>query len=257
MQSTYLKTQDAGWIKGINYPSPPSDIYFSLHSASPELVGANEIAFSRVTTSSFGSISTLSTLRLLPVTASLTFVNSPITGSATHWGAWDSATTGNFLGGGQVLNSSGIPTPLTLTAGNDVTVASNSIYFAYNIGVFSIYFIDAKLNWLTGTTFPLAPSNVYYGIGTGLTSSGGGVNSGITRQSVSWGSNITIPNYIRVQNTSILDFGDSPSELELDSVAAYDLASGGNLLWIGSFASQTYPIGVPIEFPSGFINVEF
>lgn len=256
MQSTYLKTQDAAWVKGTNYPSPPT-IYLSLHTADSSLSGINEIAFSRVMVSAFSSISTLDTIRRFSITTETTFVSSPITGNATHWGAWDNSTSGNFLGGGQILNSSGVPSSISLTIGNDATLAANTISFGYNIGVFSDYFIDAKLNWLRGTSFPSAPSNIFYGIGTNLTSSGGGVDAGIARQSISWGANVTLPNYIRIQSSAALNFGGSPSNLTLNSVAAYDLIVGGNLLWIGSFPSRSYPTGVVIDFPIGFINVEF
>lgn len=255
-QSTYVKNQDAGWVKGTTYAAAPT-IRISLHTGDPSLTGANEIAFTRVAPTTFGAIATAENKRQFPINEELTFVNSPITGSATHWGAWDAATTGNFLGGGQFLDENGDPTTIELTTGNDVTIASGSIFFAYNIGVFSNYIIDAKLNWYKGTTFPAAPTDIYSGVGTGLTSSGGGTDSGIAREIITWGGNLTNPNYIRIQSASELDFGGSPSELTLNSLAFYDALTAGNLLWVSLFAVRVYPVGSPISWAIGSINLEF
>lgn len=256
-QSTYVKTQDAAWIKNTTYAAAPT-IRISLHSADPSLTGANEIAFTRVAPTTFGAIATVGTKRQFPINEALTFVSSPITGSATHWGVWDAATSGNFLGGGQLLDENGDPTTVALTTGNDATIASGSIFFAYNIGVFSNYLIDAKLNWYKGTTFPVAPAHIYGGIGLGLTSSGGGTDSGIARQVISWGANITEPNYIRVPNSAEVSFGSTPSGgLTLDSLSYHDSLTDGNLLWVSLYRSQFYIAGNPLSWAAGKINVDF
>ena len=259
-QSTYLKTRDSLWIKGTNYSTAPtagSGLRISLHSADPLLTGVNEIAFARIVPTTYGAIATLALLRQFPINESLTFVNSPITGSATHWGSWDAATGGNFLGGGQFLDSSWIPASIALTAANDVTIASGTIRFAYQRGVFSDYFIDAKLNWLKGTAFPTAPASIRASLGTGLQSDGTGTNSGLARQPVSWGADTTILNYIRVANSAQVAFSAPASALTLDSAGFHDALTAGNLLWVGRFSSRLFAIGEIPLWGSGAINVDF
>ena len=260
MQSTYLKTKDSLWIKGTNYPTAPiagSGLKISLHSADPVFTGASEIAFTRIAPTTYGTVVTLGLSRQFSINQALLFVNSPITGSATYWGSWDAVTGGNFLGGGQFLDSSGIPTPIAITAANDVTISSGAICFAYQRNVFSDYFIDAKLNWLKGTAFPTAPASVRASLGTGLQSDGTGTNSGLARQPVSWGADTTITNYIRVANSAQVNFGTLASALTLDSVGFHDALTAGNLLWVGRFSSRTFAIGEIPLWEIGAINVDF
>ena len=256
MQSTYLKTRDSLLIKATNYPAIPT-LRISLHSADPLLTGVSEIAFTRIAPTTYGAVATFGLLRQFPINEALTFVNSPITGTATHWGSWDAVTGGNFLGGGQFLDINGSPAPLAITAANDATIASDAIRFAYQRGVFSDYFIDAKLNWLKGTAFPTAPASVRASLGTGLQSDGTGTNSGLARQPVSWGADVTIPNYIRVANSAQVNFGAVASSLTLDSAGFYDALTAGNLLWVGGFSSRTFAIGEIPLWGIGAINVDF
>jgi|GEM_PF-5289515 len=259
-QSTYLKEKDALWIKGTNYPAAPtagSGLRISLHTADPSLTGANEIAFTRVAPATYGSIATSGILRQFPINQALTFVNSPITGSATHWGSWDALTGGNFLGGGQFLDTNGTPAPIALASANDVTIASGTIRFAFNRSVFSDYFIDAKLNWLKGTAFPTAPASIRASLGTGLLSTGAGTDSGLARQPITWDANVTIANYIRVPNSAQLVFTTITSALTLDSAGFYDALTAGNLIWVGQFPSRTFAIGETPTWEIGAINVDF
>ena len=259
-QSTYLKQKDSLWIKGTNYPAAPtlgSGLRISLHSADPALTGTSEIAFTRVAPSTYGAIATSGILRQLPINQALTFTNSPITGNATHWGSWDALTGGNFLRSGQFLDVNGTPAPIALTTANDATIASDTIRFAIERGVFSDYFIDAKLNWLIGAAFPTAPVSVRASLGAGLPSDGTGTNSGLARQPVLWGANITIPNYIRVPNSAQVSFGSLASPLTLDSAAFHDALTAGNLLWVGRFPSRLFGVGETPLWEIGAINVDF
>ena len=259
-QSTYLKEKDALWIKGTNYPAAPtagSGLRISLHSANPALTGTSEIAFARIAPTTYGAIATLALLRQFPINQALTFVSSPITGTATHWGSWDALTGGNFLRGGQFLDTNGSPAPIALTAANDVTIASGTIRFAFNRSVFSDYFLDAKLNWIKGTTFPTAPASIRASLGTGLLSDGTGTNSGLARQPITWGANVTVPNYIRVPNSAQVIFSALGSALTLDSSGFHDALTAGNLIWVGQFASRTFAIAETPTWEIGAINVDF
>ena len=260
MQSTYLKQKDALWIKGTNYPTAPtagSGLRISLHSADPALTGASEIAFTRIAPTTYGAIATSGILRQLPINQALTFTSSPITGNATHWGSWDALTGGNFLRGGQFLDTNGTPAPIGLTTGNNATIVSGTIRFAIERGVFSDYFIDAKLNWMVGTAFPTAPASIRASLGTGLQSDGTGTNSGLARQPISWGANTTITNYIRVPNSAQVAFSALGSALTLDSAGFHDALTAGNLIWVGRFASRLFGIGETPLWEIGAINVDF
>lgn len=260
MQSTYLKQLDALWIKGTNYPAAPtsgSGLRISLHSADPALTGASEIAFTRIAPATYGAIATSGILRQLPINQVLTFTSSPITGSATHWGSWDALTGGNFLRGGQFLDHNGTPAPIALTTANDVSIASGTIRFALERAVFSDYFIDAKLNWLKGTTFPTAPASIRASLGAGLLPTGAGTDSGLARQPITWDANVTIANYIRVPNSAQLVFTTITSALTLDSAGFYDDLTAGNLIWVGQFASRAFAIAETPTWEIGAINVDF
>lgn len=259
-QSTYLKQLDALWIKSTNYPSAPtagSGLRISLHSADPLLTGANEIAFTRTAPATYGAIATSGILRQFPINEALTFTSSPITGSATHWGSWDALTGGNFLRGGQFLDNNGTPAPIALTTGNNTTITNGTIRFAFERDVFSDYFLDAKLNWIKGTSFPTAPASIRASLGTGLLSTGAGTDSGLSRQPIAWDANVTVPNYIRVPNSAQLIFTTLTSALTLDSVGFYDALTAGNLIWVGQFASRTFAIAETPTWEIGALNVDF
>jgi hypothetical protein len=257
LQSTYLKNQDADWVKGTDYDAPPT-IRFTLHDGDPSLTGANEISFTaRIPATTYGAIATVDNKREFSVDEALTFVNSPLTGEATYWGAWDSLTGGNFLGGGQFVDETGDPTAIALTSGDDVTVASGVIRFAYQRGVFTDYFIDLKLNWLRGTAFATAPTNIYANLGLTLTSVGGGTISDIAREIVAFGANTTALDYIRITSNADVDYGLAPSELPFDSFGYYDDLTDGNLLWISQFPLKTYALGDALLWESGKISVDF
>jgi hypothetical protein len=256
MQSTYLKNADANWVKGTTYPAAPSTVYITLHSADPSLTGANEIAFdARISVTTFSTVSTVGLSRQCSVNEAITFVDAPSTSSATHWGAWDSLTGGNFLRGGEFLDEDGNPSPIAFTIANDATIASGTIFFAIQRGVFSDYFIDAKLNWMRGVTFPAAPTNIYASLGTNLQSDGTGTDSGIAREIVSFGANTTIPNYIRITNDAQVEF--TQTSVTVNSAGFHDAATLGNLLWVGSYSERTFALSDSIIWETGRINVDF
>ena len=256
MQSTYLKTQDANWVKGTAYPAAPT-VYVTLHTADPALTGANAIAFNaRFEVTGWTAVATASTNRETTITDIIQFINAPSSGSATHFGLWDAATSGNFLVGGLLNDVNGVPTPIAYTSGGDVTIPANSLKVAIVRGAFSDYFIDAKLNWLRGTTFPTAPTTTYLGLGSNLLSDGTGTEL-ITRQAITWGTNTaTAANMIRILNTAQIST-TAPSAITTNSAAVYTASSGGNLLWVDSLSSRAFASGEAIVFEVNRILVDF
>jgi hypothetical protein len=256
-QSTYLRNQDANWVKGTAYPAAPT-VYITLHTADPALTGANELAFNaRIAVSVFGAITTVGNTREMPVNETITFTNAPSTGTAPYWGAWDSLTGGNFLGGGIFVDDTGTPDPITFSITESVVINEGTIRFAYAIDVFSIYFVDAKLNWLAGTAMPTAPTNIYAIAGFNLTMTTG-TEAVLPRELVSWGSIITIGAYKRIRNSVDLVF-DSLTEppLSFNSLRFYDAITAGNLLFIGRGKQKNYTVGQQPSWLTTRINVDF
>ena len=255
-QSTYLKNQDANWVKGTAYPSAPT-VYVTLHTAAPALTGANAIAFNaRFTVTGWSAIATVGLNRETSITDITQFINAPSSGSATHFGLWDAATSGNFLIGGVLNDADGIASPIAYTSGGNVTIPANSLKVAIARGTFTDYFINAKLNWLRGTTFPTAPTTTYLGLGSNLLSDGTGTSL-ITRQAITWGANTTTPtNMIRLLNTAQIST-TAPSAITTNSAAVYTAASSGNLLWVASLSSRNFASAEAIVFEVNRILVDF
>lgn len=79
----------------------PATGYISLHTASPGTTGASEVsggAYARVAT-------TWAAASAGSRTGSQVTVNVPASTTITHFGIWDAATGGNYLGGGPLSAS--------------------------------------------------------------------------------------------------------------------------------------------------------
>ena len=119
--------------RNIPFPTPPANLYVSLHTADPGQTGANEVTtaagsgwvgYARVTAAAgtagtgagavfgggavAGAAPTGTTTRSISNSAALPFPNSGATSgtvTVTHFGLWDAATGGNWLRGA-ALNAS-------------------------------------------------------------------------------------------------------------------------------------------------------
>lgn len=95
-------------------------LYMSLHTATPGLTGANEVAgnaYTRIVVS-FGAPT--SGAGISGVTVTFPAPTPANWGTITHFGLWDAATVGNFYGGDQLTNSiaTSIGVPITFPGGN-------------------------------------------------------------------------------------------------------------------------------------------
>lgn len=98
--STYLANSVVDHVLKTASFAQPTNIYASLHSADPATTGASELsggAYARVVhntwnAASGGSATNSGTISFPQATADWT--------PTTHFGLWDAATAGNFLGGG-------------------------------------------------------------------------------------------------------------------------------------------------------------
>lgn len=96
------------WLLGGATPTRPSGRYVSLHSADPGETGANELSatgYSRkaasFTAASGGASSNSGAL-------SWSNTSGSAWPAATHFGVWDAASGGNFLGGGALTQGGAI-----------------------------------------------------------------------------------------------------------------------------------------------------
>jgi hypothetical protein len=98
--STYLANNVVDHVlKTAAFPQP-TNVYASLHSADPGTTGASELsggAYARTLHNTWnaaaaGSATNSGAITFPQATANWT--------QATHFGLWDAATAGNFLGGG-------------------------------------------------------------------------------------------------------------------------------------------------------------
>lgn len=96
------------------------NLYFSLHTASPGLTGANEIAGNAYARTALAMAADVNGAGAS--SASVTFpAPAPAAwGTATHWGVWDSAAGGNFVCGDVLTNpiTTSIGVPVTFPVGN-------------------------------------------------------------------------------------------------------------------------------------------
>lgn len=257
-QSTYLKNQDANWVKGTAYPSAPTALYISLHSANPSLTGTSELTFdARIAVTTFGNITTVGTTREIPVQQTITFTNAPSTNTAPYWGAWDALTAGNYLGGGVFVDDTGTPNPISFSATDSVVINEGTIRFAYDTDLFSVYFVDAKLNWLAGIAMPTAPAGIYGIPGFNLTLTTG-TEAVLARELLTWSSIITVSEHERIRNSVSLIF-DSITEapLSFNSLRFYDSLTTGNLLFVGRGKQKNYGVGQQPSWLAGRINIDF
>jgi hypothetical protein len=265
--SNYIEEKVLLWIAGTNFPSAPTTLYFSAHSADPSDTGANEVTstyFSgraSYTSSNFTSPETIGTTRQIRNSALIDFGNSISAGSVPWIGIWDAATSGNFLYSFQLVTSSNVAEPLVFGNGDPVTISADTLKINFSIARFSIYFVDAKIAWLKGTTMPSAPTTVYAGLYTALTASNTGteVTSSIRlagRVAVSFGSVTDEGAAKLLTNDAIVNFGASDSSVTgVYILGLLDASTSGNLIAFGQFDPRDIIATQPVNFPANYIRI--
>lgn len=265
--SNYLEDKILLWIAGTTFPSAPTTLYFSAHSADPTDSGANEVTstyFSgraSYTSSNFGSPATVGTNRQIKNTALIDFGNSILAGSVEWIGIWDAATSGNFLCSFQVVNADNTATPLTFGSGDPVTISADTLGLNFSITRFSIYLADAIINWFKGTTMPSAPATVYAGWFTTLDASGTGaeVTPSIRvagRVSVSFGTVTDEGTAKLLRNNAIVDFGSSAGTvLGVNILGLWTASTSGNLIGFAVTDPRDILSGQPVNLPTNYIRI--
>ncbi len=131
---------------------------------------------------------------------------------------------------------------------------------------FSQYFEDACLSWLRGTSFPAAPTHLYFALFT--VAPVNGVDSGATE--------VTGTSYVRKDMTTLSTMFGAPSGAApattvsgqtvlfatpggswgtVTGWAAYDASTAGNMIAYGTVAPTLVGTGDTVEFVSGNLSV--
>lgn len=264
--SNYLEETILLWISGTNFPSAPTTLYFSVHSADPSDTGASEVTatyFSgraSYTSSNFTTPETIASDRQIKNSAIINFGNSIASGSISWIGIWDAATSGNFLCSFQLVDADSIADPLSFADGDPVTLSANTLTINLSVSTFSIYFVNAIFGWLKGTAMPVAPT-IYAGWYTALIPSNVGteVTSSIRvagRVSVSFGTVSDEGTSKLLTNNAIADFGNSNSPVNGVSILGLlDASTAGNLILLMPIEPRDIITGQPVNLPTGYIRI--
>ena len=120
---------------------------------------------------------------------------------------------------------------------------------------FSDYVANALLGWVAGTNMPTAPATVYMSLHDGNCGVNGTGGTDVTatvrpagRVAVDWGAVATR----QLKNDAVVDFGNADGPCEIESVALWDAASGGNCLTGGLLPvpltiTDDLPVKVPLS----------
>lgn len=104
--SSYVADALLNWLRGTAFPAAPTFLYFSLHSASPGMTGANECTdatYVRVaiaaTGASFTAPANGGAGRRIASSVAITWPGLTAGFTCSHVGFWDALSGGNFLKG--------------------------------------------------------------------------------------------------------------------------------------------------------------
>ena len=116
--SQYLATKVLSWMKSSTFPSALTNVYVTVHTADPGTAGTNNDVTSTIkgsatrtaiASSTFSSVSPASgggyEITNAVVSQITTSAQNTSPTTLTHFGIWDSATTGNFLASGQLTTN--------------------------------------------------------------------------------------------------------------------------------------------------------
>lgn len=120
----------------------------------------------------------------------------------------------------------------------------------------STYLGDKLFNWLKGSAFGTAPTNVYAALYNGNPASGGTEVTGtvgLTRQAVTFGSIAARA----MSNSAEVDFGTASGSATVDYVALRDAASAGNLLSYVSISPVGIDSGEKVAIATGDLDLTY
>lgn len=120
--SNYAEEKILDHLLGTTAWTMPAQVYVSLHSADPGETGASELAVANGYARQASDFDAAGADGATANSAPVVFTNTGVAWSAaTHFGLWDAATAGNFLGGNALTASK------TIGAGDTGTFATGDL----------------------------------------------------------------------------------------------------------------------------------
>lgn len=264
--SNYLELELLDHVWGGAAYSAPATLYVSAHSADPGETGANELA----STGSYARVAVTNNLTNWPAAsngsksngAAITFP-TPTGGwvAITHFGVWDAATSGNFLGGGA------LDTPTAaISSGDTVQFAIGALTVSLasnNTTSWTSYYLANGLLDLVfgGQTFTPA-TNIYFSLHTASPSITGANEIAGTNYSrpllANNATNFPAAAAGAKSNDAVVNF-PTPGAADWGTAThfgMYDAVSGGNFLAGGALSvSRAIGSGDTLSFPVGAVDV--
>ena len=118
------------------------------------------------------------------------------------------------------------------------------------------YVGDKLLNWIKGTAFGTAPTNVYASLWNGDPDSGGTEITGtvnLTRQAVTWGS----VSARALANSAEVNFGTANATASGTYVALFDASSSGNQISKKSISTASITSGEKVAIAIGALSLTY
>lgn len=254
--SSYLAQQLAEWFDGTAMPAAPTTVYVGLFTAGGTELSGN--GYARIPIDAWGAVTDGD--NEFTVSNSQDEVSPTATGSnwatATQIRLYDAITSGNALSSLTALTSS-----RTVTVGGYAVFPAGSFTFHMPTTTASDYLAQQICEWISGTTFPTAPTNVYLGLLTSVPAEISG--NGYSRAAISaatWDTPtdsgsawVTANGAVVVSGTATSDWTATPN------YALFDASSGGNQLTTTEAmgVSLTITSGGYARFPVGDIDLSF
>lgn len=119
----------------------------------------------------------------------------------------------------------------------------------------SSYLASAIMNWMRGTTFPAAPSNVYVALFNGNPTVAGTSGTEVTtsvRAAGRLAAGFAAISGGKIANAANVDFGLSAAGATITHIAIFSAASGGNMLGFKALPTALPVVtGDPVLFEAG------
>lgn len=221
--SQYLATSLVAWIRGTSMPAAPSAIYIGLHAANGTELSGN--GYSRIAINAWGSITNAG--GYVSVSNSETETTGTASGTwteATQYRLYDAATNGNALS-----SLTALTTPRTVGSGGTAEFAPGSFTFRMATTEASAYLATQVCEWISGVTFPTAPTS-YVGFYTDGTTELSG--NGYSRAQVpAWAAAVDTGSAVYTRSSGAAETTEATSTwTATPNFAIHDASSSGNAL---------------------------
>jgi len=252
--SDYLESRITSWLKSSPFPSAPTTVYCGLFDGDPtdSGSGATEVT-TDINTGGRVAVSYGATNDgTITNDTQVDFGASANNASVSHFGIYDSQTSGNLLFHAPLASSRSI------NSGDPVLFSVNNLTITVG-GKLSDFMENALADWTKGTAFPSAPSDVYCALFDGDPTDTGSGGVEVT-SSVNSAGRVAIPLGIpsdgSVSNNADVDFGNSDGTVSISHIGIYDAQSAGNLLIHSPLTvTRTINTGDPVKFTTGNITL--